>query len=122
MVSTLFDRLTKCATTLTVDVLKNFDQYRAVPQDDAKSTHCAKVTKQEGLVAFDDAQALYNRYRAFTPWPGVYLESGLKLKKMTLVESTKRVRSSLLIKKQLLLVVKKVQSLLNLFNPFLKKR
>jgi methionyl-tRNA formyltransferase len=89
MVSTLFDRLTKCATTLTVDVLKNFDQYRAVPQDDAKSTHCAKVTKQEGLVAFDDAQALYNRYRAFTPWPGVYLESGLKLKKMTLVEIDK---------------------------------
>ncbi len=89
MVSTLFDRLTKCASTLTVDVLKNFDQYNAVPQDDDASTHCAKVTKQEGLVAFDDAQSLYNRYRAFTPWPGVYLESGLKLKKMTLVESVK---------------------------------
>jgi len=89
MVTTLFERLTKCASTLTVDVLKNFTQYRAVPQDDDTSTHCAKVTKQEGLVTFGDAQSLYNRYRAFTPWPGVYLESGLKLKKMTLVESEK---------------------------------
>ncbi len=89
MVATLFDRLTECATALTVDVLKNFDTYTPVAQDDTKSTHCTKITKQEGLVSFDDAQALYNRYRAFTPWPGIYLESGLKLKKMTLVESDK---------------------------------
>ncbi|MEE8588104.1 MAG: methionyl-tRNA formyltransferase, partial [Sulfurimonadaceae bacterium] len=60
-----------------------------VAQDDTKSTHCTKITKKEGLVSFDYAQALYNRYRAFTPWPGVYLESGLKIKKMTLVESDK---------------------------------
>ncbi len=89
MVSTLFDRLTKCATQLTLDVLKNFETYTPVPQDEAKSTHCSKITKEEGLVGFDDAQSLYNRYRAFTPWPGIYLESGLKLKKMALVESDK---------------------------------
>lgn len=89
MVSTLFDRLTKCATSLTVDVLKNFSRYTPVPQDESKATHCTKITKQEGLVSFDDATSLYNRYRAFTPWPGVYLESGLKLKNMRLVESKK---------------------------------
>lgn len=90
MVSALFDRLTACATALTIDVLKNFNQYTPVAQDDAKSTHCTKITKQEGLVSFDDAEALYNRYRAFTPWPGVYLESGLKIKKMRLVEREKK--------------------------------
>ncbi len=89
MVSTLFDRLTKCAAALTIDVLKNFNTYTPVAQDDELSTHCAKITKQEGLVSFDDAATLYNRYRAFTPWPGIYLESGLKLKKMALVESEK---------------------------------
>ncbi len=89
MVTTLFERLSVCASSLTLDVLKNFSNYTPVAQDDAKSTHCTKITKQEGLVSFDDAQALYNRYRAFTPWPGIYLESGLKLKKMTLVESDK---------------------------------
>ena len=87
MVSTLFDRLTVCATSLTLDVLKNFQSYKAEPQDETLATHCTKITKQEGLVSFDDAQTLYNRYRAFTPWPGVYLESGLKIKQMTLVSS-----------------------------------
>ena len=88
MVTSLFERLTKCATLLTLDVLKNFESYTPVAQDDTKATHCTKITKQEGLVRFDDAQSLYNRYRAFTPWPGVYLESGLKLKKMYLVETS----------------------------------
>ncbi|MGB5966260.1 MAG: methionyl-tRNA formyltransferase [Sulfurimonadaceae bacterium] len=89
MVATLFERLTECATSLTIDVLKNFSMYTPVAQDDAKSTHCTKITKQEGLVSFDDAQTLYNRYRAFTPWPGIYLDSALKIKKMTLVECEK---------------------------------
>jgi methionyl-tRNA formyltransferase len=79
MVSILFDRLTKCATALTLDVLKNFSNYTPLPQDDTKSTHCTKITKEEGLVSFDDAASLYNRYRAYTPWPGIYLESGLML-------------------------------------------
>lgn len=89
MVTTLFERLTACAAALTIDVLKNFSNYTPVSQDDSKSTHCTKITKQEGLICFDDAQSLYNRYRAFTPWPGIYLESGLKMKKMQLVESDK---------------------------------
>ena len=93
MVSSLFERLTICAASLTLDVLKNFDAYTPVPQDESVATHCAKVSKQEGLVHFDDAQTLYNRYRAFTPWPGVFLESGLKLKKMQLVETTKAHKS-----------------------------
>jgi len=98
MVTTLFDTLTACATALTLDVLKNFDTLEAIPQDDAKSTHCAKITKQEGLVTFEDAISLYNRYRAFTPWPGVYLESGLKLKAMRLVESEKSHKSGTILK------------------------
>ena len=89
MVSTLFDRLTVCATALTLEVLKNFSSYNPLPQDESQSTHCTKITKQEGLVAFDDAITLYNRYRAFTPWPGIYLESGLKIKKMSLDSSDK---------------------------------
>ena len=87
MVSTLFDRLTVCATDLTLEVLKNFKTFTAVSQDESQSTHCTKITKQEGLVTFDDALSLYNRYRAFTPWPGIYLDSGLKIKKMSLVET-----------------------------------
>jgi methionyl-tRNA formyltransferase len=63
-------------------VLKNFSSYTPMPQDETKATYCKKITKQDGLIEFDDAIKVYNKYRAFTPWPGVYLESGLKLKKM----------------------------------------
>jgi len=84
MVEELFDILTDCAADLTLDVLKNFESLSAVKQDDGASTHCSKISKENGLVTFDDAQKLYNLYRAYTPWPGVYLESGLKLKEIAL--------------------------------------
>lgn len=84
MVSSLFERLTEVASELTVDVLKNFSVYTPQQQDESKASHCKKITKKDGEVVFDNALTLFNKYRAFTPWPGVYLESGLKLKKMAL--------------------------------------
>jgi len=84
MVESLFNRLTEVAADLTVDVLQNYSSYKAVPQDDALSTHCSKITKADGEVEFMSAVALFNKYRAFTPWPGIYLNSGLKLKKISL--------------------------------------
>ncbi|MDH4943629.1 methionyl-tRNA formyltransferase [Sulfurimonas sp. C5] len=88
MVATLFDRLTVVASELTVDVLKNYKEYTPVKQDESKATHCTKITKAEGKVSFDKAEELYNKYRAFTPWPGIYLESGLKLKKIALIDNS----------------------------------
>lgn len=84
MVSELFSKLTKVATVLTVDVLKNFKNYTPVKQDESKATLCKKISKKDGLVCFDDALQIYNKYRAFTPWPTIYLESGLKLKEVKL--------------------------------------
>ena len=89
MVEALFERLTEVATDLTLDVLQNFESYSAVKQNDAEATHCKKIIKKDGAVFFDDAQTLYNKYRAFTPWPGIYLESGLKLKKIALESAIK---------------------------------
>jgi len=86
MLETLFDSLTEVATSLTIDVLENFETLVAKKQNDADSSHCKKITKKDGLVVFDDAYTLYNKYRAFTPWPGIYLESGLKLKKIELID------------------------------------
>ncbi len=87
MVSSLFERLTEVASKLTVDVLKNFNSYSLQKQDEAKATLCKKITKKDGEVFFEDAQILYNKYRAFTPWPGIYLQSGLKLKQISLEET-----------------------------------
>jgi len=86
IVGELFDLLTKVACELTIDVLENFSSYKRVPQDDSLASHCSKVTKQDGEVSFNDAKELYSKYRAYTPWPGVYLSSGLKLKNIELIE------------------------------------
>jgi len=90
MVESLFDKLTQVASDLTIDVLQNFSSYSTCRQDDALSTHCSKITKKDGEVEFRDALTLYNKYRAFTPWPGIYLNSGLKLKEIELVENSSK--------------------------------
>lgn len=82
----LFQKLTNIAAELTIEVLNEFETLTPIPQDEAKATHCKKISKQDGLVAFEDAKTIYNKYRAFTPWPGIYLESGLKLKEVRLHE------------------------------------
>lgn len=84
MVESLFERLTKTASELTINVLKNFKSYTPIKQDDSLSTHCTKITKADGEVSFTNATELYNKYRAFTPWPAIYLSSGLKLKNIKL--------------------------------------
>lgn len=87
MAEELFDALTDVASDLTLDVLNNFTSYMPSKQDEQYATHCKKITKEDGLVSFDNAKTLYNKYRAFTPWPGIYLQSGLKIKKMLLKDT-----------------------------------
>ncbi|NPA66560.1 MAG: methionyl-tRNA formyltransferase [Epsilonproteobacteria bacterium] len=82
MVSELYEKLTKIAAELTIDVVKNFSSYTPKPQDDTQATYCKKITKKDGEIIFDDAKKVFNRYRAFTPWPGIFLPSGLKLKEI----------------------------------------
>ena len=84
MVETLFDTLTEVAVDLTVEVLENFVSFTPIKQEEKEASHCKKISKKDGEVSFEDAHTLYNKYRAFTPWPGIYLENGLKLKKIAL--------------------------------------
>ncbi|HEU4522993.1 MAG TPA: methionyl-tRNA formyltransferase [Thermoanaerobaculia bacterium] len=45
-------------------------------QDHARATHAAKIEKEEGFIRFDEpAAVIYNRFRAFDPWPGIFFES-----------------------------------------------
>lgn len=90
MVQSLFDRLTDLAAEMTPEVLRAFASLTPVPQNDEEASLCKKITKADGEVAFEDARALYNRYRAFTPWPGVYLSSGLKLIRMKMAQKEGR--------------------------------
>ena len=45
-------------------------------QNHARATHAAKIEKAEGRITFDESAAtIYNRFRAFDPWPGIFFES-----------------------------------------------
>ena len=98
IVGELFESLTKCATDLTIEVLNNFSSYKPLKQDETKATHCNKVVKKNGLVSFKNAREVYNKYRAYTPWPGIYLESGLKLKQITLEDEISQNQEGIILK------------------------
>lgn len=87
MAESLYERLTKIACELTVDIIHKWDRKSCIVQNESDATHCTKIAKADGMIVFDNAEEIFNRYRAFTPWPGIYLESGLKLKEMRLNES-----------------------------------
>lgn len=54
------------------------------PQDHARATHAAKMEKQEGEIRFDETTAtIYDRFRAFDPWPGIFIHSGDEVIKLT---------------------------------------
>jgi len=86
MVESLYARLTDTAVNLTLDIIRHWDRKSAVSQNDAEATHCKKILKSDGLIDFSDAREIYNRYRAYTPWPGLFSESGLKIKELNLEE------------------------------------
>jgi methionyl-tRNA formyltransferase len=86
MVESLYTRLTDMALHLTLDIIRNWDRKNALKQNDGEATHCKKIHKSDGLIDFSDAREIYNRYRAYTPWPGIFTESGLKIKSMVVEE------------------------------------
>ena len=89
MSSELFSELGELGGELIVKVLKNFENLKPQKQNDAESSHCKKTNKSDGLFSFDeDARQIYNKFRALTPWPGLYLASGLKILSLELSEKS----------------------------------
>ena len=76
----LFDELGDLAGELIVKTLRNFTNLTPLKQEGAQATHCKKIAKSDGLFSFgQSAEQIYNKFRALTPWPGIYLASGLKI-------------------------------------------
>ena len=96
--SILFEKLAYLASKLTLKTLKNFHQLSPIQQVDANASHCKKIKKEDGLVSFkmQSAQEIDTKFRALTPWPGLFLDSGLKLLDMQLMSLTqKRVKGTI---------------------------
>lgn len=54
------------------EILNN--NFKPKPQDDSKATYCSKISKEDWKIDFENQTwfEIYNRYRAYSPWPWVF--------------------------------------------------
>jgi methionyl-tRNA formyltransferase len=72
---TLHDRLAVIGAELLVETVCELIAGRIEPrpQPAIGITHAAKNRKEDGLIRWNDSAAhIWNRFRAFTPWPGAF--------------------------------------------------
>lgn len=84
----LFDELGDLAAELIIKTLENFKKIAPIKQDDSKATLCKKIVKSDGEISFcDDAKVIYDKFRAFKIWPGIFTINGTKLLDIELCQS-----------------------------------
>jgi methionyl-tRNA formyltransferase len=83
----LMEQLTEDACILTLETIRRFEHITPQPQDESQATLCKKIKKSDGEIAFDDAAVIYDRYRAFEGWPGIFASNGTKFEGLSLVEN-----------------------------------
>ncbi len=86
-VEELFNRLSYIAAELIIEVLEKFDVISPIKQNNTQVSFCGKITKNDGLISFTNSEQFYSKYKAYKVWPGVFLESGLKIKKVIFEEN-----------------------------------
>ena len=82
----LAQRLSALGAEAMARVLRNVEAGTAAEtqQDHARATIAPKIEKSEGAVTFEEpAQRIYDRFRAFDPWPGIYVVAGGETIKLT---------------------------------------
>ena len=72
---TLHDRLALLGATLLLQTIHDqvAGKILAIPQPAERATYARKIKKEDGLLDWSQpARVLWNRIRAFTPWPGAF--------------------------------------------------
>ena len=83
----LMQQLTEDACKLTLSTIRDYENIQPAKQDETQATLCKKIKKSDGEVDFEDAIVVYNKYRAFEGWPGIFAANGTKFDGMSLRES-----------------------------------
>jgi methionyl-tRNA formyltransferase len=79
-------RLARIGADALLPVLDDIARGTAVEtgQDHARATIAPKIERSEGEVTFAERAArIYDRFRAFDPWPGLFFRSGDEVVKLT---------------------------------------
>jgi len=102
----LMAQLTSDACKLTLSTLRQYHALKPEVQDEQQATLCRKIKKSDGEVNFSDAKEMYNKYRAFEGWPGIFTAEGTKLDGIMLadVDSYHRAYEILSIKNESVIV------------------
>ena len=87
-VTKLFEKLSYMAAKLTIDTIINYDAIDPKEQNLSQVSYCKKIQKSDGEVTFENAKDLYQKFKAYKFWPGIFLNSQLKIKECKLIEST----------------------------------
>ena len=82
----LMKQLTNDACDLTLSTLRNYENIIPQVQDESLATLCRKIKKSHGEVDFEDATVMYNKYRAFEGWPGIFAANGTKFDGLSFVD------------------------------------
>jgi methionyl-tRNA formyltransferase len=72
---TLHDRLAQLGAELLVETIPGLvsKQIQPRPQPTEGASHARKITKEDGRIDWrQPARTIWNRLRAFTPWPGAF--------------------------------------------------
>jgi len=72
---TLTEALAHLGAELLIEVLPGWlrGEITPQPQDDSQATYTSLIKKQDGLVDWTEpAEQIWRRYRAYTPWPGLF--------------------------------------------------
>lgn len=73
--ATLHDRLAQFGAELLVQTIPDYAAGKITPQVQQHdlATHVAKIKKEDGRIDWSHpARSIWNRIRAFTPWPGAF--------------------------------------------------
>jgi len=73
--ATLHQRLARLGAELLVETIPDYvsGKVQPVPQPAEGSTSAAKIKKEDGQIVWSQpAEQIWNRFRAFTPWPGAF--------------------------------------------------
>jgi methionyl-tRNA formyltransferase len=67
----LSNRLSQIGASLLLRTLAS--EMHEMPQNHSQATYAPKIEKSEGEIRWSDtAKSIYDKYRAFDPWPGVF--------------------------------------------------
>jgi methionyl-tRNA formyltransferase len=85
----LMNRLSEDACILTTEIIHRFDTLEPMKQVRAVATHCKKIKKSDGLVDLYDVKTLYQKYKSYAGWPGIFVEGGIKISDIVLFDEEK---------------------------------